>query len=80
MFNRTEETLVGINFFDLMSAHDSKFFKTNSLHEHYVVDHGEQNIVVASSQCHGRTIRYSTPYDDDVDPQTLNVLTSKLVS
>lgn len=78
MFSRSEKTLVGMNFFDLMSSHDSKFFKNNSLYEHHIFEHEGHNMVT-SSPCKGRTIRYSTPYLDDVDAQDINVLTSKLV-
>lgn len=80
MFDRSETTLVGMNFFDLMISHDRNFFKNNALWTHYVSDHDGESMAVNSDPCKSRIIRYSTPHSEYVNLETINVLTSKLVS
>ncbi|CAI2368290.1 unnamed protein product [Moneuplotes crassus] len=40
IFNRKEDSLVGLNFFELMSSYDKKFFKLNCMHNHYLMNDG----------------------------------------
>jgi len=80
MFNTIEPNLVGMNFFDLMSSYDKKFFRTNTMWDHYLFEQENKNVIVKSSECNSRTIRYSTPHADNVQLSEINVLTSKLVS
>ena len=79
MFERPETSLVGMNFFDLMEFYNKNFFKTNSLWDHHLFFREGLN-VVRSSRCNLRVIRYSTPHSEHVTYDTMNVLTSKLVS
>lgn len=63
-----------------MSSYDSRFFKMNSLWEHFILDEGNANMVVKSAPCATNTIRFSTPHEIDVAEDEINVLTSKIVS
>jgi hypothetical protein len=80
IFDKKDTNLIGMNFFDLMSIPDKKFFKKNCLWDHYLFEEKDQNVVVKSSECLSRTIRFATPYNEDVQLSDINVLTSKVVS
>jgi hypothetical protein len=38
MFQRSEETLIGINFLDLMTSYEKRFFKVNTFTSHYTLE------------------------------------------
>lgn len=79
MFQRSEETLVGMNFLDLMTSYERKFFKVNTFMNHYTLeDSGKRSLL--SQKCNSRTIRYCTPHSDDVNVNDLNMITSRVVS
>ena len=80
MFDRRQSSLVNENFFELMSFYDCKFFRMNALWEHFIVDDGGANFSVKNIPCSTKTIRFSTPHDNDVTEDEMNVLTSKIVS
>lgn len=79
LFQRSEETLVGMNFLDLMTSYERRFFKVNTFVNHYTLeDSGRRSLL--SQKCNSRTIRYCTPHSDDVNINDLNMITSKVVS